>query len=136
MNINTFNYNEVGLNRFFGPLESKIMEILWEGSEMSIRDVQQRLEIEKAINFNTVSTVMNRLVKKEILKKRVQGRTSLFKPIKKKEQFLEEQSRKITENIMDEFGELIINHILESLEDIDQSILYTLEQRIIELKSH
>jgi len=51
VNINTFNFNEVGLNRFFGPLESKIMDTLWEGSEMSIKDVQQRLEVEKTNKF-------------------------------------------------------------------------------------
>jgi len=54
---------------------------------------------------------MNRLVKIGVLKKRVQGRMSVFKPTKTKEQFLEEPSIKIVENIMDEFGELIINHI-------------------------
>ena len=64
--MQNFKLKESGLNRFFGPLESKIMEILWtSSSEMTIKDVQQKLDEDKAINFNTVMTVMNRLVDKK-----------------------------------------------------------------------
>jgi predicted transcriptional regulator len=134
MNINNFRFDKVGLNRFFGPLEAKIMDILWEGSEKSIKEVQKQLEKEKAMNFNTVMTVMNRLVDKKILVKRVEGRTSLFKPVKTKEEFIEEQSKKLTENLLDEFGGLVVNHMLDSLKDVDQNLLDRLEQKIDQLK--
>lgn len=71
MNIKNFKYDEVGLNRFFGPLEANIMEYLWDKDEQSIKAVQQSLELDKPINFNTVMTVMNRLVEKGILEKEV-----------------------------------------------------------------
>jgi predicted transcriptional regulator len=134
MNINNFRYDEVGLNRFFGPLEAKIMDILWEGSEKSIKEVQQQLEKEKATNFNTVMTVMNRLVEKNILEKRTEGRTSLFKPVKTKDEFIEEQSKKLTDNLLDEFGGLVVNHMLDSLKEVDQTLLDRLEQKIDQLK--
>ncbi|MBO1510639.1 BlaI/MecI/CopY family transcriptional regulator [Metabacillus bambusae] len=134
MNINNFRYDEVGLNRFFGPLEAKIMDILWEGSEKSIKEVQQQLEKEKATNFNTVMTVMNRLVEKKILEKRAEGRTSLFKPVKTKDEFIEEQSKKLTDNLLDEFGGLVVNHMLDSLKEVDQTLLDRLEQKIDQLK--
>ena len=69
MLIRKFKINESGLNRFFGPLEAKIMDILWNDVEMTIKDVQQVLDKEKVTNFNTVMTVMNRLVEKGILKR-------------------------------------------------------------------
>ncbi|SNT53545.1 Penicillinase repressor [Bacillus sp. OK838] len=81
MNIKNFKYDEVGLNRFFGPLEANIMEYLWDKNEQSIKAVQQSLELDKPINFNTVMTVMNRLVEKGILEKRSEGRLSLFRPV-------------------------------------------------------
>ncbi|MGM7722736.1 BlaI/MecI/CopY family transcriptional regulator [Metabacillus sp. Hm71] len=134
MNINNFRFDKVGLNRFFGPLESKIMEILWEGSEMSIKEVQQQLEKEKATNFNTVMTVMNRLVDKKVIDKRVVGRTSFFKPVKTKQEFIEEQSKKLTDNLLDEFGGLVVNHMLDSLTEVDQQLLHRLEEKINQLK--
>jgi len=134
MNINNFRFDQVGLNRFFGPLEAKIMDILWEGSEKSIKQVQQQLEVEKPINFNTVMTVMNRLLEKGILQKRLEGRTSFFKPVKTKEEFIEEQSKKLTDNLLDEFGGLVVNHMLDSLTEVDQPLLNRLEEKIDQLK--
>ncbi|AZV43211.1 BlaI/MecI/CopY family transcriptional regulator [Peribacillus asahii] len=134
MNIKNFKYNEAGLQRFFGPLESRIMEILWDGRERSIKEVLHHLEDDKPINFNTVMTVMKRLTDKGILEKRMQGRLSLFRPIQSKEEFMEEQSKKLTENLLDEFGGLVINHMLDAIQDVDQELLDKLEQKIKQLK--
>ncbi len=134
MNIKNFKYDEVGLSRFFGPLEAKIMELLWNADELSIKDVQQRLEQDKPVNFNTVMTVMNRLVEKGILKKRLQGRLSLFQPVQSKDCFIEEQSKKITENLLDEFGGVVITHMLDALKDVDKNLLDQLEHKIQQLK--
>ncbi|KOR78978.1 BlaI/MecI/CopY family transcriptional regulator [Peribacillus frigoritolerans] len=134
MNIKNFKYDEVGLNRFFGPLEANIMEYLWEKDEQSIKAVQQSLELDKPINFNTVMTVMNRLVEKGILEKRSEGRLSLFRPVQSKEEFFEEQSKKLTENLLDEFGGAVISHMLDAMKDADQGLIEKLEQKIQSLK--
>ncbi|TWD86836.1 putative transcriptional regulator [Neobacillus bataviensis] len=134
MTINNFRVDQEGLNRFFGPLESKIMNILWDGNESSIKEVQLILEKEKPINFNTVMTVMNRLVDKNILTKRLEGRTSLFKPLTTKEDFINNQSKKLTENLLDEFGGLVVNHMLDSLKEVDDNLLIKLEQKLEQLK--
>ncbi|MET1179085.1 BlaI/MecI/CopY family transcriptional regulator [Peribacillus simplex] len=134
MNIKNFKYDEVGLNRFFGPLEANIMEYLWDNDEQSIKSVQQSLELDKPINFNTVMTVMNRLVEKGILEKRVEGRLSLFRPVQTKAEFLEEQSKKLTENLLDEFGGAVISHMLDAMKDADQGLIEKLEQKIQALK--
>ncbi|TDL92347.1 BlaI/MecI/CopY family transcriptional regulator [Vibrio vulnificus] len=134
MNIKNFKYDEVGLNRFFGPLEANIMEYLWDKDEQSIKAVQQSLELDKPINFNTVMTVMNRLVEKGILEKRSEGRLSLFRPVQSKEEFLEEQSKKLTENLLDEFGGAVISHMLDAMKGADQGLIEKLEQKIQSLK--
>ncbi|CAH0272160.1 BlaI/MecI/CopY family transcriptional regulator [Peribacillus sp. YIM B13472] len=134
MNIKNFKYDEVGLNRFFGPLEANIMEYLWDKDEQSIKSVQKSLELDKPINFNTVMTVMNRLVEKGILEKRSEGRLSLFRPVQSKAEFLEEQSKKLTENLLDEFGGAVISHMLDAMQDADQGLIEKLEQKIQSLK--
>nr|WP_313888831.1 hypothetical protein [Peribacillus sp. TH24] len=57
MNIKNFKYDEVGLNRFFGPLAANIMEYLWDKNDLSIKVVQQSLGHDKPINFHTLMTV-------------------------------------------------------------------------------
>ncbi|MGB3782062.1 BlaI/MecI/CopY family transcriptional regulator [Priestia megaterium] len=134
MKIEKFKFNETGLNRFFGPLEAKIMTALWNGSEMSIKDVQHVLEKEKAVNFNTVMTVMNRLVEKDVLQKRLKGRTSMYQPILSKEEFIDAQSKELTHELIDEFGSLAVTHMLDALEEVDDSLLSMLESKVKQLK--
>jgi predicted transcriptional regulator len=134
MKIRKFKLNESGLNRFFGPLEAKIMDVLWNDVEMTIKDVQQVLEREKLTNFNTVMTVMNRLVGKEILQKRIEGRSFLYKPVLSRTEFLTTQSKEMTNELMDEFGSVVVSHMLDALEDVDDALVAKLEQKIKELK--
>ena len=134
MKIGKFKMNESGLNRFFGPLEAKIMDVLWNDVEMTIKDVQQVLEQEKLTNFNTVMTVMNRLVDKGILQKRAEGRSSMYKPILSRDEFLNTQSKEMTNELMDEFGSVVVSHMLDALEDVDDDLVAKLEQKIKELK--
>ena len=134
MKIRKFKMHENGLNRFFGPLEAKIMDILWNNDEMTIKEVQHILEKEKAMNFNTVMTVMNRLVEKGILQKRAEGRSSMYKPIQSRNEFLDTQSKEMTNELMDEFGNVVVSHMLDALEDVDDDLVAKLEMKIKELK--
>ncbi|OKL35587.1 BlaI/MecI/CopY family transcriptional regulator [Domibacillus mangrovi] len=134
MKIQKFKMNESGLNRFFGPLEAKIMDILWSGEERTIKDVQLELEKEKATNFNTVMTVMNRLVEKGLLQKRAEGRTTMFKPVLTREEFINTQSKEMTHELMDEFGSVVVSHMIDALDDADDDLVAQLEQKIKELK--
>lgn len=134
MKIQHFKFNEKGLNRFFGPLEAKIMNILWSSSELSIKDVQQRLEKEKKMSFNTVMTVMNRLVEKDVLTKRSEGKGSLYCPVLTKEEFLEAQSKELTNGLIDEFGQIVVSHMIDSIEEADENLIAKLEQKIKEMK--
>lgn len=134
MKIRKFNMQESGLNRFFGPLEAKIMDILWDNEQMTIKDVQSVLEKEKATNFNTVMTVMNRLVEKGILNKKAAGRSSFYNPIQTREEFINTQSKEMTHELMDEFGSVVVSHMLDALEDVDEDLVAKLELKIQELK--
>ncbi|WP_128103895.1 MULTISPECIES: BlaI/MecI/CopY family transcriptional regulator [Paenibacillus] len=134
MRINNFKVGERGLNRFFGPLEAKIMDILWARPGSSIREVQAALEKDKDVNFNTVMTVMNRLVDKGLLGKSQKGRTSLYQPVQSKEEFMNNQSKELSHELVDEFGALALNHMLDALEEADSSLIERLEQKIKQWK--
>lgn len=135
MKMQNFKYKGSGLNRFFGPLEAKIMEILWTNSlEMTIKDVQQKLDQAKIINFNTVMTVMNRLVDKGILQKKSVVRSFKYKPVVTRDEFMETQSKELTFDLIEEFGSLAVTHMVDALDKVDPELLDQLEQKIKEIK--
>jgi predicted transcriptional regulator len=57
-----------------GSLEADILAIIWERQEATVRDVYETLREQRQIAYTTVMTVMNNLVKKELL---TQDRTSI-----------------------------------------------------------
>ncbi|CAM3471606.1 MULTISPECIES: BlaI/MecI/CopY family transcriptional regulator [Paenibacillaceae] len=138
-NVKKFNVNEEGLNRFFGPLEAKIMNILWLSDGMSIKDVQSILNQESPISFNTVMTVMNRLLEKGHLSKDTRGkgrnRVTVFEPVQTKEQFLHVQTKAVTDGLIQEFGDLVVGHMIDALEDADSELINKLSDKLNQLKS-
>ncbi|MBO1578567.1 BlaI/MecI/CopY family transcriptional regulator [Bacillus sp. XF8] len=132
----TQNYklNEQGLNHFFGPLEAKIMEIIWNTPVITIKEVQQKLSEESPVNFNTVMTVMNRLVEKGHLQKQTVKRSGVYRAVQTKESFLSNQTKKMTQELMGEFGNLVVNHMLDELDQADPTLIKKLEEKLNQLK--
>ncbi|TLS50020.1 BlaI/MecI/CopY family transcriptional regulator [Paenibacillus antri] len=138
MNIKKVNIREEGLNVFFGPLEAKIMELLWKKGEYSAKEMQFVLSEENPISFNAVMTVMNRLVEKGYLKKEKKGtgrdRVSVFSPVQEKEQFISDQTKTITHGLVSEFGEYVVTHMLDALEQADPELIAKLEEKLADFK--
>ncbi|MGE7889742.1 BlaI/MecI/CopY family transcriptional regulator [Bacillus cereus] len=132
----TQNYklNEQGLNHFFGPLEAKIMEIIWSTEGITIKEVQQKLSEESPVNFNTVMTVMNRLVEKLHLEKQTVRRSGIYRAVQTKEEFLSNQTKKMTQELMGEFGDLVVTHMIDELEQADPNLIKKLEDKLNQLK--
>jgi predicted transcriptional regulator len=139
MKVKKFNVDEEGLNHFFGPLEAKIMDIIWSSEGLSIKEVQENLNIENPISFNAVMTVMNRLLEKGHLKKfsegKGRGRSSYYEPLQSKEQFLMEQTKAVTYGLIHEYGDLVVNHMIDALETADPELIAKLQNKINTMKS-
>nr|WP_144932674.1 MULTISPECIES: BlaI/MecI/CopY family transcriptional regulator [Paenibacillaceae] len=129
--------NEEGLNRFFGPLEARIMERVWQTGRASIKEVQEMLCKEAPISFNAVMTVMNRLCEKghlNRLAKRSRGEVSYYAAVQTKEQFLSEQTKELANGLITDFGPLVVNHLIDSLDQADPELIERLEQKLHEMR--
>ncbi|WP_336775246.1 MULTISPECIES: BlaI/MecI/CopY family transcriptional regulator [unclassified Paenibacillus] len=128
--------HEDGLNRFFGPLESLIMDIVWEYQEVTARRVQELLETD--LSYTAVMTVLNRLHEKGNIGKttsgRGRGKVTCYYALQSKEEFLQEQTRIVTEGLIHEFGDLVVNHMVNALQEADPKLMKLLEERVSEWK--
>lgn len=70
--------------RKFGELELQILNILWNGKEMSVSDVQKEIGQKNA--YTTIMTVMTRLYQKGYLSRIKIGKTYFYKAIKEKKE--------------------------------------------------
>ena len=68
---------------FLGDLEHAVMDVLWARSApTSVRDVHEALVGDREIAYTTVMTVLDRLAKKGIVRRKLDGRAWLYLPAK------------------------------------------------------
>lgn len=61
--------------------EWTVMNIVWESSSVSARDVLERVGTETGWAYTTVKTILDRLVEKGALRVRKRANTSLYEPL-------------------------------------------------------
>ena len=64
-----------------GELEQAVMDILWSRAEsLSVRDVHDLISAERDLAYTTVMTVLDRLAKKGLVLRNLDGRAWLYRP--------------------------------------------------------
>jgi len=103
-----------------GDLERRVMEIVWESGdrEVSVRDVADALPNHA---YTTVATVLDRLVHKGILHRRLDARTIRFATVGSKGT----HTAVLMQRLLTEDGdpEAALQRFAESLSDSDASVL-------------
>lgn len=65
------------------------MEVLWRRHEpTSVRDVHSELSKRRDLAYTTVMTVLDRLAKKDIVRRQLDGRAWLYEPTRTREQLV------------------------------------------------
>ncbi len=120
------------LGRVLGDLEAKVMEVLWRRGSASIREVWDEVKRKRPLAFNTVMTVMNRLVEKELLRREDRRGSYRYRPRVDREVFLTRVSHDVAEALVQEFGDIAVAQFIEALEEVDPEKLAALERLIRE----
>lgn len=93
-----------------GPLESEVMEIMWaKGEPLTVRALLQRINRDRGqpLAYTTVMTVMARLVEKDVLARRREGRGYVY------ETRASEPAEIAVRNVMRHFGDAALTHFVE-----------------------
>ena len=81
------------------PLETLIMNVLWDESPAAVRQVQERLMSVKPMAYNTVLTIMRILRDKGFVVSEREGRSDLYRPVVTRE----DMGRRSLGEIIDSF---------------------------------
>lgn len=118
--------------RVLGDLEAEVMEVLWRRGSASIREVWDDVKRKRPLAFNTVMTVMNRLVEKGLLRRADRRGSYRYHPRVDREAFLTRVSHDVAEALVQEFGDVAVAQFIEALEEVDPEKLAALERLIRE----
>ncbi len=119
-----------------GPLEKEIMEIVWNRTETSTHDVLEELRKKRDIAMTTVSSTLNRLHDKNLLKRRtdkgVRGLCYYYSPLLKKEEFENMITFRVMDKLLKDFREPTTAYFIEELVKSDPKKLQELRKKIEE----
>lgn len=130
----SLNANE--LLEVLGPLEKEIMQIVWKRKETSTHDVLGELKKKRDIAMTTVSSTLNRLFDKKLLKRRtdkgLRGLCYYYSPLLKKEEFDSLITSMVVDKLLKDFKEPTTAYFIEELAKSDPERLHDLKKKIDE----
>jgi predicted transcriptional regulator len=121
-----------------GPLERKILEILWGKEEATAREISNELEkIGDRKAYSTVRTIIRRLVNKKIIAERMDNKEKLYKyvPIVTREHLEKSIVHSVIGELLKRFEKSTISYLSEELSDNDKDI-EKIKQKLDELKKN
>jgi len=125
-----FKFQNKGIAKVLGELEAEVMEHIWKQKISTVREICDQLcrTRKKGISFNTIMTVMNRLVQKGLLEKQQGVNCYEYKPKLTKREFLDNISNHVIKDLMKDFKPYVLAHFAENLDNDDLEELIKLRK--------
>jgi predicted transcriptional regulator len=117
--ISQYNIEGKALEAFLGPLEANTMDAIWNSRKtpVTVREVYEALKKTKNIAYTTVMSTMDRLFDKHLLDRKIEkGRGGLYYvywPALEKQNFQKSAVREVLSSLIDNFGEVVANCIVD-----------------------
>ena len=101
-----------------GPLEQEVMNCVWQQKSCTARDILQHLSQNKKIAYNTIQTVMTRLVEKGLLERELQGKTHLYTSKSKKENIIKSAISQSMSGFISQFGDEALLAFVDGIDEL------------------
>lgn len=114
-----------------GPLETQLLQMLWDAGECSVNGVLERMN--NRLAYTTVMTTLDRLYKKGILKRRMQDRAYLYTHRYTMEEWVRRSTHDFVEGLIfngNASGDLLVSCLVEAIGKQDHALLDELEEKI------
>ena len=105
-------------NVSLGPLEQEVMGCIWKRQPCTARDVWENLSKDREVAYNTIQTIMTRLVDKGLLKRKLEGKTHVYKPVARQKNVLLSLLNQTISDFTGQFGEEALIAFVDGLDDI------------------
>lgn len=119
-----------------GPLERRVLEVLWNRREATAREICDSLEdCGERRAYSTIRTIINRLVKKKIITKRMdmQERVYVYTPLLTKSELEKKIVHGVIGELLRRFEKSTISYLAEELSDSTEDI-EKIMQKLDEMK--
>jgi predicted transcriptional regulator len=115
-----------------GPLESEVMEVIWDLGEATVRDVWLKLNAAHPVAYTTVMTTMSRLADKRVLSRSEEQPAHRYSPRVSREQYAHSTVESVVDWLVTRFPDPAVTYFLDRVEKEDEKIIERLRRAIEE----
>ncbi len=113
--------------------EHAVMEVLWDRGTISATDVCDAVCEERGWSLATVKTLLSRLVQKQAIATRPDGRRFLYSPLIARSEYIGGESRRLVDRLFGGKAASLVAHLAET-EALTEDDLTAIEALLKELK--
>ncbi len=95
-------------------LQLKIMKVLWDLKQASVGQIVEALKPERVFAITTISTVLQRLHKRDIVAFHKEGRQYIYKANISEKETQSSMTSSLVEQLFDGKSSVLVNHLLEA----------------------
>ena len=118
--VAAFRPHNEGLAKLFGSLEANIITLVWEHDQASARDIFEALRDQgHRISYGAVKTVLDRLVKKQVLARTLHGNQFQYQASLNQQEFTYSAVREIIDSLFASFPAPMYAQFLDHIRNED-----------------
>ena len=113
-----------------GKLESELMELIWERSEISVRALHGI--IGPRLAYTTIMTTLDRLYKKNLLSRKKAGKAFLYAPVMSREEYRDLQTEHLLTLVLQDSSDsnAVLSCFIDVVSESDKKMLDKLDELV------
>ena len=113
-----------------GKLESELMELIWERSEISVRALHA--VIGPRLAYTTIMTTLDRLYKKKLLSRKKAGKAFLYAPVMSREEYHGRQTEHLLTLVLQDSSDsnAVLSCFIDVVSESDTKMLDKLDELV------
>ncbi|MGH3664916.1 MAG: BlaI/MecI/CopY family transcriptional regulator [Egibacteraceae bacterium] len=105
------------LDGVLGPLETDVMEAVWDRRDATVRDVYAALAADRGSAYTTVMTTMARLAAKGLLIRDTSGLAHRYRPAVSREEYARSTVHSVVDWLVNSFPEPALSYFVDVVGD-------------------
>lgn len=122
------------LSEVLGPLESEIMDVVWNLDVVTVRDVHGSLSERRDIAYTTVMTTLGRLADKGFLRRIQDQPAHRYTAVVTREQYAKTTVKSVVDWLVDHFPDPAVAYFVDKVENEDEEVIDRLKEAIEQRK--
>jgi predicted transcriptional regulator len=110
-----FSPTKDGLVKVLGPLETDIMQIVWQDERSTVKKIHRKLSQTRDIAYTTVMTTMSRLAEKGVLHRHREGLAYVYTPAITEDDFVTMVVQQVLDGLLDDYSETAVDYMVDYL---------------------